>query len=107
MRFQARLNKRVDRIFVTYADCDIYDADETGLFFLLHLATTLASKDDERVGTETSKERMTVSVHANTDGSDKRKPPVVGKSHKPRVAILSLPATCAQNGKAWTMAERI
>ncbi|EEC14971.1 centromere protein B, putative [Ixodes scapularis] len=75
---QAWLDKHFDRILATYAYCDIYNADETGLFFQLLPAKTLASEDDKCVGTKTSKERVTVLLCANMDGSDKRKLLVIG-----------------------------
>ncbi|KAM7310737.1 tigger transposable element-derived protein 6-like [Ixodes scapularis] len=105
---QAWLDKHLDRIFAPYADCDIYNADETGLCFQLLPAKTLASKDDKCLGTKTSKERVTVLLCANMDGSDKRKLLVIGKPNKPRgfAAMFSLPVTYVQNGKAWMTGER-
>ncbi|EEC08175.1 centromere protein B, putative [Ixodes scapularis] len=98
---QAWLDKHLDQIFETYADCNIYYVDETGLLFQLFLAKTLASKDDKCLGTKAGRERVMVLVCANMDGGGKCKLLVIGKSHKPRgfAAMLSLPVTYVQMGR--------
>lgn len=80
---QAWLDKNLNRISTTYADCDIYNAHESRPFFYLLPAKTLTLKDDRYVRTKTSKERVPVLVRVNINGSDKRKLLVIGKYHKP------------------------
>lgn len=46
-------------------------------------AKTLVSKDDKCVGAKTSKERVTLLVSTNMDGTDKRELLLIEKSHKP------------------------
>ena len=62
---------------------DIYNADETGIFFKALPNKTLASSDDKCIGEKLSKERLTVLFCANGNG-DKLKPLVIGKAKQPR-----------------------
>ena len=65
-----------------YAPCDIYNMDETGLFFSMPPDRTLASQ--QMSGTKADKERITVAFCANADGSDIRKPLFIGRAKQPR-----------------------
>lgn len=100
---QKWMEKNLDRILETYADKDIYNADETGLFFQLLPAKTLAAKTDKCVGGKNSKNRITVLVCSNMDGSDKRDLLIIGKAKKPRgfAKVLSMPVAYSDNKKAW------
>lgn len=86
-----------------YADCDVFNADETGLFYKLLPDQTLKFKNEKCVGGKLSKERLTVFVCANMDGSEKRKLLVIGKSLKPRCFknVKCLPVRYQANKKAW------
>ncbi|XP_037555117.1 tigger transposable element-derived protein 6 [Dermacentor silvarum] len=99
--------KHRSRILETYTERDICNAHETGLFFQLLPAKTLAAKTDECVGGKNSKNRITVLVCANMDGSDKRPLLVIGKPKKPRgfAKVLSMPVTYTHNTKAWMTGE--
>lgn len=99
--------KHRSRILETYTERDIYNADETGLFFQLLPAKTLAAKTDKCVGGKNSKNRITVLVCANMDGSDKRPLLVIGKPKKPRgfAKVLSMPVAYTHNTKAWMTGE--
>lgn len=61
---------------------DIYNLDETALFFRLEPDRTLASNIIK--GTKKSKERVTLVLCCNATGTDKLKPLVIGKTNKPR-----------------------
>ncbi|KAM7290331.1 tigger transposable element-derived protein 6-like [Ixodes scapularis] len=100
---QKWMEKNLDRILATYADKDTYNADETGLFFQLLPAKTLAAKTDKCVGGKNSKNRITVLVCSNMDGSDKRDLLIIGKAKKPRgfAKVLSMPVAYRDNKKAW------
>ena len=63
---------------------DIYNVDESGLFYHLMPARTLAFKGDNCNGGKNSKDRLTVLLCANANGSDKMTPLIIGKSQKPR-----------------------
>lgn len=67
-----------------YKDEDIFNGDETGLFYKLTPEKTLQFKNEKCVGGKLSKVRLTVLVCANMTGTEKRKLLVIGKSTKPR-----------------------
>jgi hypothetical protein len=86
-----------------YEPHDVYNADETGLFFSLLPDRTLAYKGESCRGGKHSKDRLTVLLCVNSDGSDKQVPIVIGKSPKPRCFknVKKLPTKYHPNGKAW------
>lgn len=86
-----------------YDSKDIYNADETGLFFNLLPNRTLTFKDDPCHGGKKSKERVTVLLAVNADGSEKLPPLVIGKFQKPRCFKNNriLPTKYTFNKKAW------
>ena len=88
-----------------YASRDIYNADETGLFFKAIPDRSMVLKGEQCHGGKHSKERVTALLCANADGSDKRKPLVIGKSAKPRcfkhINVKQLPCEYANQRKAW------
>ena len=94
MSLQAVLSK--------YDPCDIYNVDETGLFFRMPPSKSLAS--GPRHGTKQFKDRITVALCTNVDGSDRMKPWVIGKSMKPRCFKNFTPSIYVHyvnNSKAW------
>lgn len=86
-----------------YEEKDVFNADETGLFFKCLPNKTFAFKNDSCKNGKHSKERLTIMFCANMDGSEKIKPLVIGKSKKPRCFknIKSLPVNYENNRKAW------
>jgi hypothetical protein len=80
----------------------IYNADETGLFFRCLPAKTLALKGEACSGEKKSKERLSVLLGANADGSDKLPVLVIGKSKNPRCFknVKQLPVQYTANAKA-------
>ncbi len=90
-----------------YDSRDIYNADETGLFFRALPNKTLCLRGEKCVGGKISKERLTVLVCGNLCG-DMEKPLVIGKATKPRcfknLKIESLPVIWRSNKKAWMTA---
>ena len=87
----------------SYAPCDIYNMDETGLFYRLTPNSTLATGAVR--GTKKCKDRLTVALCANADGSHKCKPLVIGKSKRPHCFGShfdpSVYVTYTSNTKAW------
>ncbi|XP_066274905.1 tigger transposable element-derived protein 4-like [Branchiostoma lanceolatum] len=87
-----------------YAPEDLYNMDETGLFFRATTTKTLCVKGEQCSGGKQSKERVTVMLCSNMAG-DKEKPLLIGKSTNPRcfknIKKSSLPVTYDNNKKAW------
>ena len=81
---------------------DVYNMDETGLFYKMIPSTTLHYKGQKCEGGKQSKERLTLALCANMDGSDKLPLLAIGKSAKPRCFknIATLPVRCESNRKA-------
>lgn len=82
-----------------YKDEDIYNADETGLFYNMTPNTTFKFKGENK-----SKTRLTVLVCANMTGTDKRKLFVIGKAAKP-TCFNKLPVNYTANEKAWMTSD--
>lgn len=90
-----------------YSDHEIYNADETGIFFKLLPDKTLKFKNEKCIGGKLAKDRITALVCANMTGSDKRKLLVIGKSQNPRCFknVKTLPVDYHANKKSWMTSE--
>jgi hypothetical protein len=68
---------------------------------------TLKFKGEKCVGGKLSKDRITVLVCANSDGTEKRKVLVIGKSKNPRCFknVKSLPVRYSANKNAWMTSD--
>lgn len=86
-----------------YNPCDVFNLDETGLFFRLVPDKTLTFQSEGCSGGKKSKQRVTVLLGANMDGSEKLKPLVIDKSAKPRCFknVKSLSVSYEANSKSW------
>ena len=86
---------------------NIYNIDETGLFYRLEPNTTLATGPVR--GTKKCKDRITVALCANASGSDKLVPFVIGKPARPRCFPRQFNVQAVvryrNNSKAWMTAE--
>ena len=60
------------QIFAEFKPCDIYNADELGLYIKAQQDKTWTFSDDSSHGMKVSKDRLTVLFTANADGSDKK-----------------------------------
>jgi len=91
------------KILAKYSPEQIYNADETGLFFELLPDRTLTTKDDRCKFFNDSKNRITVLFAENFTRYDKLPPLVIGKSKKPRCFrnVKSLPVIYESNRSAW------
>ncbi|KAK9704378.1 DDE superfamily endonuclease [Popillia japonica] len=69
-----------------YSDKDVFNIDETGVFYNLLPERTLDFKGKKCYGGTKSKERLTAVLCCNADGSEKLKLWIVGKSKYPRKA---------------------
>lgn len=61
---------------------DIYNCDETGLFYRMDTNSTLDT--EECSGRKQPKDRMTILLTCNATGTDKRKPLIIWKYKRPR-----------------------
>jgi len=90
-----------------YKPRDIYNCDETGLFWAMLPEKSLGFVGHQQRGAKQSKCRLTLLVGTNMDGSDKMKMFAIGKSQKPRAFknVKNLPVRYAANHKAWMRSD--
>ncbi|GFT74987.1 tigger transposable element-derived protein 6 [Trichonephila clavipes] len=90
-----------------YEPRNIFNTDEIGLFFKCLPEKTFIFKKEKCHGGKHSKERLTVLLAVNRDGSEKITPLVIGKSAKPRCfkGINSFLTKYRSNKKAWMTTE--
>ena len=87
-----------------YKPEDIFNTDETALFWLVTAGKTLTFKHDPCRGIKHSKSRVTILPCANMTGTEKRRLLVIGKYENPhalRGRKHKLPCTYKWNQKAW------
>lgn len=94
-------------LLAPYEEKDIFNADETGLFFKCLPDKTLTFKNEACHGGKLSKERVTCLLATNMTGTEKLKVLLIGKSAKPRCfrGVKCLPVTYKNNKKAWMTSE--
>lgn len=95
--------RRLPEVLRQFSPDDIYNVDETALFFKLLPTRTISFKGEHCTGGKLSKERLTVLVGANMSGTNRLKPLVIGKSKHPRCFnnVTTLPVSYDANTKAW------
>ena len=90
-----------------YNPDDIFNCDETALFFRMLPNQTLATKAVR--GQKMDKERVTVLLGCNATGTEKLKPFVIGKSTRPRALrgfnMDALSVHYRSNSKAWMRSD--
>ncbi|CAF4555308.1 unnamed protein product, partial [Rotaria sp. Silwood2] len=96
---------RLSSMLKDYNPGDVYNCDETGLFFKSMPDKSFVLDNNDCKGGKRSKERYTVLLCANWAGTDKPKPVVIGKAVKLRcfknMNMTKLPVTCFSNRTAW------
>ena len=82
---------------------NIYNADETGIYYCTLPDSTLTFSTDHLSGSKKVKDRITALVAVNMDGSDKRPLLIVGKSWQPRWfrGVQQLPLSYSNNNNMW------
>lgn len=94
------------RLISSYAPDDVFNVDETGLFFRMQASRFLATKQLE--GKKVDKQRLTVVACVNASGSEKLPLWVIGKYARPRcfkrVNMHSLGCEYRANKNAWMTA---
>lgn len=100
---QRWLSEVLPELLREYAHADIFNADETALYYRATPDATLTFKDDKVSGGKKQKTRVTVLLACNMDGSEKRRPLIIGKSKKPRClrGVKNLPVEYKANKNAW------
>lgn len=101
--------ERLQHMIRDYDEKDVYNADETGLFFRVLPNKTFSIRGETCCGGKASKERITILQCANMKG-EKEKLLVIGKAARPRcfkgIDIKDLPVQWKFNKKAW-MTQKI
>jgi DDE superfamily endonuclease/Tc5 transposase DNA-binding domain len=91
------------QLLAQYDPDDVFNADETGLFWRMAPDKTLATAS--RAGKKMVKDRITVMFCCNQTGTIKIRPLVIGHAKMPRpfrnINIANLPVDYAYNKKAW------
>lgn len=102
-------NTKIATFLDNFCADDIYNADETGLYYRATPDGSLCYKHIELSGYKKAMDRITVLCCANMSGTDKRKLLVIGKSAKPRcfkgIRIENLPLEYHANKNAWMTSE--
>lgn len=93
----------LDPILEEYEAKNIFNVDETGIFYKCMPSKTYNFKGDKCFGGKNSKERVTVLVGANMDGSEKLPLLLIGKSARPHCFrhVKTTPIQYKSNKKAW------
>ena len=86
-----------------YDENDIFNMDESGLFWRMLPDCTLAFRAEKCHGGKLSKDRLTVAMCCNMTGTEKRRLLVIGKFRSPRCfkGIKNLPVIYEASPKAW------
>ncbi|XP_062572433.1 tigger transposable element-derived protein 6-like [Saccostrea cucullata] len=99
--------KKAIEVMKNYDLKDIYNIDETGLFYRLLPDRSLCTNEHVK-GTKKAKDRITITLMCNADGTDKLKPLVIGKSLQPRCFKdfnSNLYVEYTANKKAWMVSS--
>ena len=101
------LSESLPQLMMNYAPQDVFNADETELLWRLLPDKTFSFKGDQCRGGKKSKERISLLVCANMDGTETLPLLAIGKFTKPRCfkGVNSLPAIYKANKKAWMVSE--
>ena len=96
--------KRLPSIIERYELKDVFNADETGLFFRGLPERSLVVKKGERKGGKKAKERITLLLCCSVTG-EKLEPLIIGKSATPRcfrgINVRTLNIRYESNRRAW------
>ncbi|KAL4141823.1 hypothetical protein QTP88_004380 [Uroleucon formosanum] len=96
--------KKLPNVIDKYEKRDIFNADETGLFFRVLPNKTMTFKNETCSGGKVSKDRLTVLLCCNIIGEFER-PLVIGKAKRPRafkkLDVNKFPVDWCWNKKAW------
>lgn len=103
-------NSKLKTVIEDFDPDDVYNADETGLFFQCLPNKTFCFSNENCSSGKASKQRITVMVCSNSTGTDKRPLFMIGRSQNPRCfkklpkkldGTYKLPLFYRNNQKAW------
>lgn len=99
------INNEWPKISSEYPPCNVYNADETGIYYRALPQHTYLFKNEDAKGCKTSKERITALCCVNMSGN-KKQLLVIGKTKSPRSfkGINNLPVEYYANSNAWMTA---
>uniref|UniRef100_A0A8C9CI81 Tigger transposable element derived 6 n=1 Tax=Phocoena sinus TaxID=42100 RepID=A0A8C9CI81_PHOSS len=91
------------KLIADYSPDDIFNADETGMFFQVLPQHTLAAKGDHCRGGKKARQWLTALFCCSASGTEKIRPLIVGRSANPRCLknVHSLPCDYRANQQAW------
>ncbi|KAL3842406.1 hypothetical protein ACJMK2_020441 [Sinanodonta woodiana] len=94
-------------ILKDYQPKDIFNVDETGLYWRALPHETLSFKAAEKPECQTAEDRLTILLACNMDGSEKLDALVIGNSKSPRCFknLKRLPVQYEANKNAWMTTE--
>lgn len=103
--FKLQLNEKIKELGLTTEQ--LYNADETGLYWkLLPTKTFVSSMEKTAPGRKTEKQRITFLACTNASGNHKLKPLVIGKAKNPRsFKNFSCPVDYEHSKSAWMTAR--
>ncbi|KAK3084766.1 hypothetical protein FSP39_018528 [Pinctada imbricata] len=102
-----KVKSKLATILKDYSASDVFNADETGIFYKLMPDKTLEFKSVSCHAGKQSKERLTVMVAANMSGTEKLPLMFIGKSANPRCFknVKRLQTDYKSNKNAWMTSE--
>lgn len=102
---QEWLTNTLPSLLESFSPSDIYNADETGLYYRATPDGRLCYSYEKISGSKKSMDRLTVLCCANMSGCDKLRLLVIGKSKNPRcfkgIDMKKLPVNYKANKNAW------
>ncbi|GBL81347.1 Tigger transposable element-derived protein 6 [Araneus ventricosus] len=101
------ITETLSKILKDYKPENIFNADETALFFQCLPQKALTLKKEKCFGGKQSNARLTVMLGANMTGHQKLKPLVIGRSKNPRCfkGAKSVEVDYDFNKKSWMTSE--
>ncbi|XP_060603896.1 tigger transposable element-derived protein 4-like, partial [Ruditapes philippinarum] len=101
------MQSKLTSLIKDYEPKNVYNIDEAGVFYKMTPNKTLEVKGTKCFGGKQSKDRITVLIGANMDGSDKLKLLIIGKFKNPRCFknVKSLPVDYEANRRALMNSE--
>ena len=95
------MESELSDVLKCYKPSDIYNANEWGLVYRTLPDKTLSFKNEKCIGGKRSKDRLTILLAANMDGSEKLTPLVIEKFLRPHCMRNIKSVFYDANQKSW------